>query len=185
MHKVYCELFTGKRHRRQIAYPTTSTSRTSISSLSARRESSVSVQSATRGLPQFVRQCSDAANVVVHRRNSEMTMGPKAKVTFSPLLEYKGDEGDGQRLLEEPGMVDQEKSFVDAGQKKRITDVDLAEKTTSIDQDKKTTNADQQKETATNVDQDKKTTVDQEEETATNVDQDNKRIFVVEDEGSN
>ena len=181
MHKIFCELFTGREHRRKICYSTTSTTRTSVSSLSARGESRASIQSATRGLPQFVRQYSDAADVVVHRRNSKMCIGLKAKLTFPPVLEYKGDENDGQH--EETRMVDQEKSFFNVGQKKKVTNVNLDEKSTS---DKKIINADQEEETATKVDEDKKTTnVDQEEETATKVDQDNKPIFVGENEGSN
>ena len=123
VYKVCCELSgsTDGYHRRQILY-STSTPRTSVSSLPARRESTVSIQSDYEGLPQSLRLCSDAAGVVVHRRNSEMNMDRRTKVTFSPILEHKGDEDDGQH--EEISIIDQENPIVDAGQMKKVIDQD-------------------------------------------------------------
>ena len=140
---MYCELSgsTDGYQRRQILY-STSTPRTSISSLPARRESTVSIQSDYEGLPQSLRLCSDTAGVVVQRRNSEMTMGPRTKMTFSPILEHKGDEDDGQH--EETSIIDQENPIVNAGQMKKVIDqdeipaiVDEDEKPTIFDQNKK------------------------------------------------
>lgn len=157
---MYCELSgsTGGYHRRQMPYPTPSTPRTSISSLSARRGSRVSIQSGEQ--PQIMRQCSDAAGVVVHRRNSEMTMGPGAKVTFSPILEHKDEQNTDIVQHENTSTVDQEKeisqknNIASAGQDEATTDVGQDEKIT-IDQDKKTTNVDQEEEkTVTNFDKD-------------------------------
>lgn len=161
VYKVYCELSgsTGGCHRKQIHYPTPSTPRTSITSLSARRGSRVSIQSGEQ--PQIMRQCSDAAGVAVHRRNSELTMGPGAKVTFSPILEHKDEQNTDIDQHENTSMVDQEKeisqknNIASAGQNEATTDVGHDEKIT-IDQDKKTTNVDQEEEenTVTNFEQD-------------------------------
>ena len=148
VYKVCCGLSgsTDGYHRRQILY-STSTPRTSISSLPARRESTVSIQSDYEGLPQSLRLCSDTADVVVQRKNSEMNMGPRTKMTFSPILEHKGDEDDeddGQH--EETSIIDQENPIVDAGQMKKAIDqdeipaiVDEDEKPTIFDQNKKMT----------------------------------------------
>ena len=45
-------------------------------------------------------------------------MGPRTKMTFSPILEHKGDEDDGQH--EETSIIDQENLIVDAGQMKKV-----------------------------------------------------------------
>ena len=95
VYKVYCKLFTCGYHRRRECNRTTNTPHTKSASLrpaAAMRESSVSTQSSA----QLMKRCSGTAGVIVHRRNSEMTMGPSAKVTFSPILEYKAGEDIGQ-----------------------------------------------------------------------------------------
>lgn len=188
VYKVYCKLFTCGYHRRRDCNRTTNTPRTKSASLrpaAAIRESSVTIQSSA----QLMKRCSLTAGVIVHRRNSEMTMGPSAKVTFSPTLEHKGDENIGQH--EETSIADQGKEIINIHQKKNIINVSQNEETTNVNQDEKNTSVDPEKKT-TNIDQDNKTAnVDQEEEganddveqnkeTNTNINHDVKIIHVKE-----
>ena len=151
MHIVYCELFTGKDHRRQIPYPTTKAPHTSLSSLPSRRESSISFQS---GESQSVRRCSDPAGAIVPRRSSGIAVGPRAK--FSPILEHKDEETTDIGQHEETSTVDQEKEIV---QKKKVASADQDKETNNVVQDEKITSVDQEETTTTttidiNVDED-------------------------------
>ena len=144
----------------------TSTPRTSISSLPSRRESTISIQSG--GQPQSMRLCSDPAGAIVHRRSSGITMSPRAKVTFSPILEHKDEQTIDISQRKETSTVDQEKEIAKAGQKKKIAIAAQDEETTNIDQDDgKITSVDQE-ETTTNTTNTTNTTTD------INVDEDEK-----------
>ena len=178
VYKVYCKPSTCGYHRKQNCYRTTNTPCTSASlqpAAAIRESSAISIQSTAGEQTQLMKQGSATAGVIVHRRNSGTTMDPRAKVTFSPILEHKGDEDIGQH--EEASIVDQGKEIVSIDQKKNFIDVSHNEETTNVDQDEKITSVDPDKKATNvaqdkNIDQDNKTTnVDQDEEINANVEQ--------------